>query len=58
MCQNLAMTGSISHDCKVGFVGMMDQTVAAAIKAGIENVIVQESTENDFKAFQLKSNKV
>ena len=50
VCQNLAMTGTISSDGIVGPVGGIDKKVDAVVEAGLENVIIPKNNENDFKA--------
>ena len=49
ICQNLAMTGAISPDGKVGDVEGIDLKVAAVVEAGLGNVIIPKSNKIDFE---------
>ena len=48
--QNLAMTGEISFDGKIGKVSGIDKKVPAAIEAGLKIVIMPKANKPDFKA--------
>ena len=41
--QNLAMTGKISFDGKIGKVGGIDKKVPAAVEAGLKRVIIPKA---------------
>ena len=44
------MTGQISPDGKIGYVGGIDKKVKAAVTAGLEKVIIPKEDKKDFQA--------
>ena len=56
--QNLAMTGQISPDGKIGPVGGIAEKVKATVAAGLEKVIIPKENQKDFEALpsEIKNN--
>ena len=52
--QNLAMTGQISLEGKIGRVCAIAKKVEAAVIAGLENVIIPKKNQKDFEALPLE----
>ena len=57
ICQNLAMTGQISSQGKIGPVGYIDKKITAAIKAGLKTVIIPKGNKKDFQALPTRIKK-